>query len=152
MRGTADANDPVCSDHRVAVIRLVRPEPEFRIVPGVHDEAMIALGNPVQVLQFVVLAERKGQDVLHRVVDFPISVALPERICITCRDRVDRPEDLVKIGILTAGGMVRHEFFDQFREPVLCIPELLPVCPEPVFIDFVRYLLEPALMKERCIR
>ncbi len=68
------------------MIRLVNQKPQFRIVPCVHDEAMIGLGNPVQVLKSVILAERQGKDVLHPIVDFPIVVTLQVRSGIAGRD------------------------------------------------------------------
>jgi hypothetical protein len=39
------------------VIRFIGKKPEFRIVPGIHDEAVIGLVNLVQALQFLILAE-----------------------------------------------------------------------------------------------
>ena len=59
QKSVVDAGDPCNSYQCIAMIRLVNEKPEFRIVPSVHDEAVVGLGNPVQVLQFVVLSERQ---------------------------------------------------------------------------------------------
>ena len=77
------------SYQHVAVIRLVNQEPEFRIVSCVHDNTIISMSDPVQALQSVILAKRKGKNVLHRIVNPAVDVALPVKICIAYRDRFD---------------------------------------------------------------